>query len=74
MIDNFLFIFWLIGAIVSTYMTFRFVNVVDMILFDYYNKNIDGIFTVILLIISYTVLSWIGVIAVYLIFRINHER
>ena len=39
MIDNFLFIFWLIGALVSTYMTFKYADIVDVILFNYYNKN-----------------------------------
>ena len=74
MIDNFLFIFWLIGALVSTYMTFKYADIVDVILFNYYNKNISGIFFVIFSIISYTVLSWIGAIATYLIFRIDHEK
>lgn len=74
MIDNFLFIFWLIGALVSTYMTFKYADIVDVILFNYYNKNISGIFFVIFAIISYTVLSWIGAIATYLIFGINHEK
>ena len=66
------FIIWLIGAIVSTYITYKYAEPIDMYkrIFKY-NKGKARIAPTIgisIVIISYTCLSWIGAIATYVCF------
>lgn len=74
-IHNNLFIIWLIGAIVSTYTTFKYAAPIKMyenIL--KYHKGINRICPILFLsfiICGYTVLSWIGALVTYFIFKDN---
>ena len=68
------FIIWLIGAIVSTYITFKYAKPIE--LFKKINKYcltpkeklVPYIFWS-FVILGYTILSWIGALATYIIFN-----
>lgn len=62
-----IFIIWLIGAIVSTYCTFKYARAIELLKFNHY--NIFCIF----IICGYTLMSWIGAYATYMIFK-DEER
>ena len=70
--DN-LFIIWLIGSIVSTYVTFKYAEPIKTYKTIFkYHKGIDRIGSMLFLsiiICGYTILSWIGAIATYIIFK-----
>ena len=67
------FIIWLIGAIVSTCVTFKYAEPIKMYkkIFKYHNgKNrIPPVIIVSIIICGYTVLSWLGALATYVIFN-----
>jgi len=67
------FIIWFIGAIVSTYITFKYAKPIEM--FKTINKYLtlkEKIFPYMfwsIIICGYTVLSWFGALATYIIFK-----
>lgn len=67
------FIIWFIGAIVSTYITFRYAGPIDMykriLKFKNRKERIIPIIFLLFVVLGYTILSWIGAIATYVIFN-----
>ena len=71
-----IFIIWLIGAIISTYITFKYAKPIE--LFKTINKYCltpkEKLFPYtfwLIVICAYTVLSWFGALATYIIFSKN---